>query len=122
MLAMGCDTYGHPREPGKKLTMVRGLTLTLFLSNDPDPRPPSNSVRSLQTMRPASSASTSGPFVTATYVSQYFFPSSFNIFEAAGQVKVVDGPRVCESTGWSEEIYVGERTFSKVVIKTFDCT
>ena len=43
-----------------------------------------------------------------------------SIFETAGQVNVVEGPRVWESTGWSEEIYIGERTFSNVVIKTFD--
>ena len=101
---------------------ARGLTLTIILSNDPDPSPPSNSVRSLQTTRPASSAGTSGASVTATYVSQYFFPSISDMFETAGQVKVVDGPRVCDSTGWSEEIYIGGRTFSNVVIKTFDCT
>lgn len=76
-----------------------GHTLMLVLSNDPKPRPPSNRVRSLQTTRPASSAGTSGASATATYVSQYFFPSISNIFETAGQVKVVDGPSVCEITG-----------------------
>jgi len=96
-------------------------TLALVLSNDPDARPPSKSVRSLQTTRPASSAGTPGAPVTATYVSQYFFPSISSMLETAGQAKVVDGPRVWESTGWSEEIYIGERTFSNAVIKTFDC-
>jgi len=43
------------------------------------------------------------------------------MLETAGQANVVDGPRVWESTGWSEEIYIGERTFSNVVIKSFDC-
>ena len=96
-------------------------TLALVLSNDPDARPPSKRVRSLQTTRPASSAGTPGASVTATYVSQYFFPSISSMLETAGQVNVVDGPRVWESTGWSEEIYIGERTFSNVVIKTFGC-
>ena len=122
MFAMVCGTYADLRESEKNDPWARDLTLTIILSNDPDPRPPSKSVRSLQTIRPASSAGTSGASVTATYVSQYFFPSISNIFETAGQVKVVDGPRVCDSTGWSEEIYIGKRTFSNIVIKTFDCT
>ena len=94
------------------LTLVT-LTFALVFSNDPDPMPPSNPVRSLQTTRPASSADTSEVPVTATNVSQHFFPSISEILETAGQVKVVDGPSVLESTGWSEEIYIGERTFSK---------
>ena len=121
MFAMVCDTYADPRESEKNDPWTRDLTLTIILSNDPDPRPRSKSVRSLQTIRPESSSGTSGASVTATYVSQYFFPSISDIFETAGQVKVVDGPRVCDSTGWSEEIYTGERTFSNVLIKTFDC-
>ena len=104
----------------RKRTLGGELTLTLALSNDPEPKPPSNSVRSLQTTRPASSADTSGASAMATYVSQYFFPSISSILETAGQVNVVEGPRVWESTGWSEEIYIGERTFSNVVIKIFD--
>ena len=120
MFAMGYDVYGILVSQEKK-SPVDDSTLTLVLSNDPEPRPPSNSVRSFQTTRPASSAGTSGASVTATYVSQCFFPSISSIFETAGQENVVEGPRVWESTGWSEEIYIGERTFSNVVIKTFDC-
>ena len=44
----------------------------------------------------------------ATNVSQYFFPLISDILETAGQVKVVDGPRVWERTGWREEIYIEE--------------
>ena len=59
--------------------------------------------------------------MTATYVSQCLFPSISSIFETAGHVNVVEGPRVWESTGWSEEIYIGEGTFSDVAVKTFNC-